>query len=106
MTGATGETVQPQPLSSWPPRASADDPAQQQAAPESAHAAGGRPVVCAGVAHPVPILARDRMPPGETVTGPAIVEEDGSSTVVPPGWSVALDSIGCLVLRRNLGAAA
>ena len=72
----------------------------------AAAAAGRRPVVFDGVAHPVPIIDRDRMPPGETVTGPAIVEEDGSSTVVPPGWSVALDSIGCLVLRRNLGAAA
>ncbi len=38
---------------------------------------------------PVPILDRERLPVGETVAGPAIIEEDGSSTVV------IIESKGC-----------
>jgi N-methylhydantoinase A len=33
-------------------------------------------------------------------TGPALIEEDGSSTILPPGWSAEADRFGCLVLRR------
>jgi N-methylhydantoinase A len=33
--------------------------------------------------------------------GPALIEESGSSTVVPPGWSAALEPSGCLVLRQK-----
>ncbi|MFQ5915675.1 MAG: hypothetical protein ACE5JS_21090, partial [Nitrospinota bacterium] len=35
------------------------------------------------------------------VQGPAIVEEEGSTTVLPPGWRGASDSLGNLVLTRN-----
>jgi N-methylhydantoinase A len=63
-----------------------------------------RTTVFDGATHAVPIVDRERMPPGEAMTGPAIIEEAGSSTVVPPGWSVALDRIGCLVLRRHDGS--
>lgn len=63
-----------------------------------------RTTIFDGEAHSVPVIDRDRMPPGEAVTGPAIIEEAGSSTIVPPGWSVVLDRIGCLVLRRHDGS--
>ncbi len=69
----------------------------------AAAAVGHRSVVFDGVERSVPIIDRDRLPPGEALAGPAIIEEEGSSTVVPPGWSVALDPIGCLVLRRGRG---
>ncbi|CAN5897804.1 hydantoinase/oxoprolinase family protein [soil metagenome] len=64
-----------------------------------------RPVVFGGVVHSVSILDREQLPPGEAVAGPAIIEEAGSSTVVPPDWSVTLDGIGCLVLHRGEGNA-
>jgi N-methylhydantoinase A len=32
--------------------------------------------------------------------GPAIIEEDGSTTVVPPGFSATLDGFGILTLRK------
>ena len=35
-------------------------------------------------------------------SGPALIEEAGSTTVVPPGWSAALDRLGCLVLQSEL----
>ena len=63
-----------------------------------------RQVVFDGATHSASIIDRERMPPGGAVAGPAIIEEAGSSTVVPPGWSIALDWIGCLVLRRREGS--
>jgi N-methylhydantoinase A len=63
-----------------------------------------RPVVFDGTIHSAPIVDRERMPQGEAVAGPAIIEEAGSSTVVPPGWSIELDRIGCLVLQRCEGS--
>jgi len=60
-----------------------------------------RAVVFGGGALDVPIIARDRLPPDVVVNGPALIEEAGSTSVVPPGWSAALDAIGCLVLRRS-----
>jgi N-methylhydantoinase A len=65
---------------------------------------GARPVIFDGATHSVPIIDRERMPPGLAVAGPAVIEEAGSSTVVPPGWSIELDRIGCLVLRRREGS--
>jgi N-methylhydantoinase A len=62
---------------------------------------GSRAVVFDGQVQQVTILARDRLPPGEAVKGPALVEEDGSTTVVPPGWNAQLDAAGCLILRRS-----
>jgi len=69
----------------------------------AAAAIGSRDVVFDGRWMPVPILDRERLPVGEEVAGPAIIEEEGSSTVVPPGWSATLDRIGCVVLRRGEG---
>ena len=63
--------------------------------------AGRTAVIFGGVSHDVPIYQRDLLPPEISFQGPALVEEDGSSTVVPPDWSVTLDHVGCLVLRRT-----
>ena len=62
---------------------------------------GTRVVVFDGREQQLPVFARDRLPPGIAVKGPALVEEDGSTTVVPPGWDAALDAAGCLILRRS-----
>jgi N-methylhydantoinase A len=59
-----------------------------------------RPVVFGGTTHATPILARDLLPLERTWLGPAIIEESGTSTVVPPGWSVTLGTHGLLVLQR------
>jgi N-methylhydantoinase A len=62
---------------------------------------GTRDVVFGGIAYKTPVLARHALPIGEAATGPAIIEEAGSSTIVPPGWRVTLDPNGILVLRRQ-----
>jgi N-methylhydantoinase A len=65
---------------------------------------GRRPVGFGGKAVETPVYDRDRLPPEERVPGPAIVEEGGSTTVVPPGFTGRLDAIGCLILERVVAA--
>ncbi|GGQ69290.1 5-oxoprolinase [Streptomyces althioticus] len=48
----------------------------------------------------VPLHRREDLPPGETVTGPAIIAEDGSTTVVDDGWRAATTDDGHLVMDR------
>ena len=48
-----------------------------------------------------PILQRDTISINQSIDGPAIVEEDGATTVVPPGFSMTLDRRGILILRRH-----
>jgi N-methylhydantoinase A len=54
-----------------------------------------------GEAMRAPVYARDRLPGGVPVTGPAIVEEMGATTVVPPGWTATVGPWGELVLERR-----
>jgi N-methylhydantoinase A len=53
-----------------------------------------------GRALTVSVYERDRLAPGSTLAGPAIVEEFGATTVVPPRWTAGVDDLGDLVLVR------
>jgi N-methylhydantoinase A len=48
----------------------------------------------------VDVYERDGLAPSATVNGPAIVEEFGATTVVPPGWIARVDALGDLILER------
>ncbi|MFC5958780.1 hydantoinase B/oxoprolinase family protein [Streptomyces pratens] len=48
----------------------------------------------------VPLHHREDLPPGRTVTGPAIITEVGSTTVVDEGWRAAPNDDGHLVMER------
>jgi N-methylhydantoinase A len=48
-----------------------------------------------------PVYERDFLPCEEGLNGPAIIEENGATTVVPPGWMVKTDSHGDLLLNRR-----
>ena len=61
---------------------------------------GTRSVVFSGKAREVPVLVRASLPVNEKLAGPAIIEEPGSSTVVPQGWSARLETFGALVVER------
>jgi len=53
-----------------------------------------------------PIYRRDSMRAGHTFLGPAIVEEAGGTSVVPPGWSARIHEGGALVCAApSVGAA-
>jgi N-methylhydantoinase A len=53
-----------------------------------------------GAPHDCPVWERERLPEPAALTGPAIVEEFGATTVVPPGWRGTLDVHGNLRLAR------
>jgi N-methylhydantoinase A len=50
---------------------------------------------------PVPVFARARLGRGQRVAGPAILAQDDSTTLVPPGWSAEALASGALRLVRG-----
>lgn len=48
----------------------------------------------------MPLHRREELPPGETVDGPAIIAEAGTTTVVDDGWRAATTDDGHLVMER------
>jgi N-methylhydantoinase A len=48
-----------------------------------------------------PVYARDRLPAAARVRGPALVEEPGTTTLIPPGFHAAVGELGVLVLERE-----
>ncbi|MGW4438520.1 hydantoinase B/oxoprolinase family protein [Streptomyces sp. NPDC004596] len=71
-------------------------------APYAGHRAAPRTVRLhtGGAWHDVPLHRREALPPGETVTGPAIITEPGATTVVDDGWRAAAADDGHLVMER------
>ncbi|MBP1160828.1 hydantoinase B/oxoprolinase family protein [Rhodococcus sp. PvR099] len=55
--------------------------------------------------HAAPLYERARMRPGDAVTGPAIIAETNSTTVVDPGWRGTLTEAGHLLLDRVVAPA-
>ena len=53
-----------------------------------------------GAAHDCPVWERERLPADAELRGPAIVEEFGATTVVPPGWCGSVDAWGNLRFER------
>ncbi len=43
-----------------------------------------------------PVYRRDSLPSGTEIGGPAVIEEYGSNTLVPPGWTASQDACGHL----------
>jgi N-methylhydantoinase A len=62
---------------------------------------GERPVAFEGRFAPTPIYDRAALPIDAAIDGPAIVEEPGSSTIVPPGFHASVDGLGNLLLVRR-----
>ncbi len=60
--------------------------------------ANTRPVYLHGRFQDTPIYRRSEFAPGDTLTGPAVVEEYGSTSVIQPGHDVQVDRFGNLLL--------
>ena len=60
-----------------------------------------RSVVFSGAPQECLIVRRDDLLVGHTFTGPAIVNEDTATTVVPPGYAVTVDAIGSLIITSK-----
>ena len=86
-----------------------DDRAAPPGAPDAelcdAAPATTRRVRFAGQWIDTPVYDRDALRAGATFTGPALVRERRTTTVVPPGWSGALDAAGAIVLTRDSAGA-
>jgi N-methylhydantoinase A/oxoprolinase/acetone carboxylase beta subunit len=51
------------------------------------------------VAHQAAIIQRDALRAGNLITGPAIVQQMDTTTVIPPGFSAEVDNVGNLIIR-------
>ncbi|MFT4561882.1 MAG: N-methylhydantoinase A [Gammaproteobacteria bacterium] len=50
---------------------------------------------------PTPIYRRDELSFASGLTGPAVIEQYESTTILPPGWHCRLDEFGNLILTKN-----
>ena len=60
-----------------------------------------RPVYFEGAYRDTPIYARDRLPGGQRLDGPALIEESGSTTVIPHEWHARVLEHGEILLARS-----
>ena len=60
-----------------------------------------RPIWFDGAPVDCPVWERERLPERARLAGPAIVEEFGATTVIPPGWAGEVDEHGNLILERE-----
>ncbi|TCP55135.1 N-methylhydantoinase A [Tamaricihabitans halophyticus] len=64
-----------------------------------------REVIFNGQRYSAPLIKRDELARGHGFAGPAIVVEGTATTVVPPDYTVSVDSIGSLVIRAKEASA-
>src|SRR5260370_5414574 len=53
-----------------------------------------------GIAHSAPVFERERLAIGDRISGPAVIAEKNSTTVVEPGWRAEVMRPDHLVLER------
>jgi 5-oxoprolinase (ATP-hydrolysing) len=82
---------------SAPPAADVPPPAPVREAMPRAR----RPARFGGRWIEIPVYERGALSPGTALSGPALVVEERSATVVEPGWSCAVDGGGALLLERG-----
>jgi N-methylhydantoinase A len=71
-----------------------------------AAAAATRPVVLAGRgAVAAAVHTWEALPAGACVAGPAVIEAEDTSVLVPPGWAAAVDARQTLHIRPEAAAA-
>jgi N-methylhydantoinase A len=47
------------------------------------------------------VFEREKLPSGVGIDGPCIIEENGATSVISPGWNARIDAYGNLVLKRR-----
>lgn len=47
------------------------------------------------------VFERSTLAVGQSVSGPAIIEERETTTAIPPGWTATIDRFGCIVATKN-----
>jgi N-methylhydantoinase A len=98
-----GRTSQPAGAATATPHPAAADTQAQQAlttVTESVFRLDGKAQGC-----PTSVYQRNLLHPGARITGPAVIEQPDTTTVLPPGFAASVDTAGNLILARE-GAAA
>ncbi|HEY8288737.1 MAG TPA: hydantoinase/oxoprolinase family protein, partial [Acetobacteraceae bacterium] len=54
-----------------------------------------------GEAMQATVFARDRLAAGMAMTGPAMIQEDGTTTIVPPGFTAHVGAAGEIVIEED-----
>ena len=70
-------------------------------APISGASGTTRPVRLLGQTFSAAVIDRSAMVAGETIAGPAIINQMDTTTLVPPGWQARRIAAGALVLERT-----
>jgi N-methylhydantoinase A len=83
-------------VNDWPMAAGAADAHSETAAGRTS-----RTVVFDNVPYEAAIVHREQIVEGVVVPGPAIVEEQTATSVVPPGWTVRLGAANALVITAD-----
>ena len=65
--------------------------------------AGTRRSIFDGESFEATVLHRDRLRPGAEFDGPVVIEEQSSTTVVPPGHTMRVDELGNLLITTTNG---
>jgi N-methylhydantoinase A len=60
-----------------------------------------RPVALWPGVSAAPVYDRAALAVGQSVAGPAIIEERETTLVIPPGWTGVVDALGCVVARQE-----
>ncbi len=77
-----------------------EEPVQPKQAPAPPRPLATVSVYTAAAWRETSIFQRDRLQPGDAITGPAIVIEATGTNVIEPGWRVEVTERGHLVLRK------
>jgi N-methylhydantoinase A len=73
-------------------------------APRAVPASSGRRAVidpATGVREAAAVYRRSALPVGAAVEGPALIQEDGTTTVVPRGWRARINALGQIVMESG-----
>lgn len=65
------------------------------------HPARSRPVYFDGIEQETAVVRRESYALGDTIQGPAIIEEETATTLVPPGWKVEVITGGHLSMTKS-----
>jgi len=65
---------------------------------------GTREVIFDGANHATPIVKRDHLASSKTMASPVIIEEESATTVVPPGYSITIDTFGNMLITAGESA--
>jgi N-methylhydantoinase A len=48
-----------------------------------------------------PVYDRKALAAGQSIAGPAIIEERETTTAIPPGWRATIDQVGCIMAEKG-----